>query len=422
MNQVVVEEYVEEGYKQVRVGPDSIVIPENWSVERLEPYITIDTGSAFPSEQFNNAGNGWPLIRIRNLPKGETSTYYTGEFDDKDLTDPGEILIGMDGEFHTVRWDGERGVLNQRVARVKSDDSEVDESFLYYRLIDEIKKVEERTPATTVKHLSKRDINGIQTPLPPVSEQRRIAAILSTVDGQIQQTDEIIEKTKELKRGLMQDFFRPVVSDGHSTKLGLFPSDWEFGQIQEFNTKFISGGTPSRDRPDYFDGDIPWLKTGEVQNSRVRNSDEFITEKGLKESSASLVPPGSILVAMYGGGTVGNVGLLEIQATTNQACCAIQTNDSVLVNEFLYYQLLFEHRRLVSYAAGSSQQNLSQKDVKQFDIVVPPVEHQQHVANVLSEIDEKLYQEQLYNRHLKELKRGLMQDLLTGKVRVNTEN
>lgn len=95
---------VPEGYRQVRLGPDELIIPEEWSVENLGPYISIETGSAFSSSHFNENGDGIPLIRIRNLPDGETSTYYNGDFDDKYLTDLGSILVGMDGNFHTVRW------------------------------------------------------------------------------------------------------------------------------------------------------------------------------------------------------------------------------------------------------------------------------------------------------------------------------
>jgi type I restriction enzyme S subunit len=106
-------------------------------------------------------------------------------------------------------------------------------------------------------------------------------------------------------------------------------------QLRELDCEFVSGDTPSRSNPEYYDGDIPWLKTSEVQNNRVASSEEFITEEGLANASTRVVESGAVLVAMYGGGTVGNVGLLEIDAATNQACCAVLTNESELLNEFL---------------------------------------------------------------------------------------
>jgi type I restriction enzyme S subunit len=313
--------------------------------------------------------------------------------------------------------------VNQDIKILKPAPERVDSDYLLNILLYEADRIRASCvkTGTTVESVETAFLEAYKLPLPLIPEQRRIADILSTVDEQIQQTDEIIKTTIELKRGLMQDFFRPSVQNGRSTKLGDVPAAWEIGQIREFDVSFISGGTPSRENPEYYGGEIPWLKTSEVQNRRVWSSEEFITKQGLEKSSAAIVPPGSVLVAMYGGGTVGNVGLLETEAATNQACCAINTESSVLNNEFLYYQLLFEHRRLVSYAAGSSQQNLSKHDVEQFDVLVPPEAEQRRIAENLSETNKKLRQEREHKQHLMELKRGLMQDLLTGKVRVNID-
>jgi type I restriction enzyme S subunit len=353
------------------------------------------------------------------------------EWKDKYFVKNGDVLINSTGKGtlgRAIYWSKESDhfALDSHITRVSIDESKLSPEYLRYYL--------ESTWGQTMLYifcvsgstgqieLSKTDLLTMPVIVPSLSEQRRIASILSSVDEQIQQTEAIIDAVKEQKRGLMQDLFRPPVSNGISTKLGKVPDTWEVGQIRDFGVSFISGGTPSRDHPEYFGGETPWLKTSEVQNCRVRSSEEFISEAGLEESSADIVSSGSVLVAMYGGGTVGNVGLLEIEATTNQACCAIDTEGTILNNEFLYYQLLFEHRRLVSYAAGSSQQNLSKNDVKQFDIVVPPEKEQRQIAKIMGEVDDKLEQEQQNKKHLKELKRGLMQDLLTGKVRVNTDN
>lgn len=196
------------------------------------------------------------------------------------------------------------------------------------------------------------------------------------------------------------------------TQLGKIPADWHVMQLRELGCEFVSGDTPARSNPEYYGGDIPWLKTSEVQNNRVASSEEFITEKGVANASTKVVESGAVLVAMYGGGTVGNIGLLEIDAATNQACCAVLTDESKLSNEFLYHQLLFEQPRLVSYAAGSSQQNLSKSDVEQFTIRVPPLPEQCRIADVLSMVDERIREAQSAIESANDLKRGLMQDLL----------
>src|SRR5690606_31948017 len=143
-----------------------------------------------------------------------------------------------------------------------------------------------------------------------------------------------------------------------------------------------SGGTPDRKNASYWNGNIPYVKTGEIYFNRIKHAEEFITEEGLNNSSARLISPGTILMAMYGQGvTRGRVAILEIEAAINQAVAAISCSERIN-NEFLFYQLmdLYEHLRMISDARGGNQSNLNGKLIKELKIVVPDIEIQRQIV------------------------------------------
>ena len=146
---------------------------------------------------------------------------------------------------------------------------------------------------------------------------------------------------------------------------------WFFRKITDF-CDTGSGGTPSRRKADlYYGGDIPWIKSGELNDSVLFKTDETITNKGLEESSAKLVPAGSILIAMYGA-TVGKTAFLGINATTNQAICNIQPNPEIIENNFLWYFLKSNIKELLQKRVGGAQPNISQQIIKEIKAPIPP--------------------------------------------------
>jgi type I restriction enzyme S subunit len=146
-----------------------------WSRVRLKEVATILNGYPFESERFKRSG-GTPLIRIRDILGGRTETFYDGEFDSTFLVKRGEILIGMDGDFHCEPWMGDPALLNQRVCKITPDESRYAKQFLRYLLPGYLSAINAQTPSVTVKHLSSRTIADIPLPLPSVPEQRRIVA------------------------------------------------------------------------------------------------------------------------------------------------------------------------------------------------------------------------------------------------------
>jgi type I restriction enzyme S subunit len=147
-----------------------------------------------------------------------------------------------------------------------------------------------------------------------------------------------------------------------------------------------SGGTPTRTKSEYWGGDIPWLKSGELRDCYINSSEEFITESGLKNSSAKLFAPGTLLLALYGA-TAGKLGILDFPATTNQAVCGITPKEGVVHTKYLYYYLLSKRKQIIKDSFGGAQPNISQGYVRKLRVPVPPISVQEHIADTLDKAD-----------------------------------
>ena len=147
-----------------------------------------------------------------------------------------------------------------------------------------------------------------------------------------------------------------------------------------------SGGTPSRAVEKYWNGDIPWIKSGQLKDDYITECDEFITEDGLKNSSANIVSPNTLLLALYGA-TAGKLAFTTFEATTNQAVCAIVTNDTLVNKKYLFYFLLSIRPKILNDASGGAQPNISQSYVKNIKVPLPPLHIQEQIADTLDKAD-----------------------------------
>ncbi|PKM88446.1 MAG: restriction endonuclease subunit S [Firmicutes bacterium HGW-Firmicutes-12] len=217
-------------------------------------------------------------------------------------------------------------------------------------------------------------LENTSIPIPPLSEQKAIAATLSCLDDKIELNNRINKTLEEMAQVIFKSWFVDFepFQDGEfeDSELGRIPKGWRVGTIGEFVKEMKNGGTPSRKNDSYWNSkDVPWIKTGEIKNSLIIESEEYISCEGLKNSSAKVLPYNSILMAMYGA-TAGQIGLLKFKASTNQACCAmicISANKAV----FLYLYLLANQSYIESLAVGAAQQNLSKDTISKLRLIIP---------------------------------------------------
>ncbi len=209
-----------------------------------------------------------------------------------------------------------------------------------------------------------------------------------------------------------------VKKEYKQTDIGAIPSDWELKQLGSI-AEVSAGGTPSRGVPEYWNGGIPWVTTTEVDFGRIRATSQHISALGLKSSAAKLLNPGTILLALYGQGkTRGKVAILDIEATSNQACAAIVLSETVS-RPFVFSYLASRYDFIRGLSNTGNQENLNGVIVKSIPIPLPPtLAEQEAIAGALSDADAWIESlEQLIAKKRK-IKQGAMQELLTGKRRL----
>ena len=172
--------------------------PDHWNWVRLIEAAQVCYGFAFKSSHFNVEKKGMPLIRIRDISKSDTETYFEGSYDSAYVVRSGEYLIGMDGDFNLHRWEGKDSLLNQRVMRINGWRCGINPEFVRVPLQMVLDYIHLGTSSTTVKHLSAKQVNGIEIPLPPLAEQHRIVtkvhelmALCDQLEGNLASGDEI---------------------------------------------------------------------------------------------------------------------------------------------------------------------------------------------------------------------------------------
>ena len=281
--------------------------------------------------------------------------------------------------------------------------------------------------------------------LPPLPEQRAIAHILGTLDDKIELNRRMSQTLEAMARALFKAWFvdfEPVRAKlegrwqaGQSlpglpaelydlfpdrlvdSELGQIPEGWEVGTINDICSSIENGGTPRRMETQYWNGSIPWFKTGELTDGPLLDSEEKITEIGLAKSSCKLWPTKTILVALYASPTVGRLGILETSATANQACSGLiaKANYGYL---YLFYSLLFSRDRLQKIAVGAAQQNISQQVLRQHKIIIAS----SVIAQFFHRHVEAAYQYQVLliaeSRALAGLCDALLPKLIRGEMRV----
>ena len=176
--------------------------------------------------------------------------------------------------------------------------------------------------------------------------------------------------------------------------------------IGQLCKKVTSGGTPNTRRTEYYGGNIPWLKTQEVNFNRIYKTETFITEEGLNNSSAKWIPTNSVIVAMYGA-TAGRIAINKIPLTTNQACCNLIIDSEKADYRYIYYNLLSRFNSIANMAVGGAQQNLNAGMIKELPIDLPDLPTQKAIAEILSSLDDKIELNNQINQNLEALAQAL---------------
>ena len=325
------------------------------------------------------------VCRIKNgrdykhLGEGQVPVYGSGgimKYVDEYVYDKPTVLIPRKGSLSNLFYVDTPFWNVDTIFYTEIDSNQICPKFLFHFLSTQ--KLEKLNMAGGVPSLTQTILNRLPIPIPPLSVQSRIVEILdkfTAMEAELQAELELRKKQYAYYREQLLNFsYTP-------------PSEFNvvYRKLGEVCTKVCSGGTPSTSNPEYYKGNIPWLRTQDVDWKDVYDTDIKITEEAIKYSSAQWIPANCVIVAMYGA-TAAKACINRIPLTTNQACCNLQVDENIANYKYVYHWICREYERLRALGEGS-QSNLSSKKIKDYKIPIPPLSEQARIVEILDKFD-----------------------------------
>jgi len=399
-------------YKDTPIGK----IPVDWEAVTLSQIAEINMGQSPPSKDCNEQGDGLPFYQ----GNAEFGSKYPSPQKwckrPKKLADEGDILISVRAPVGEINIAPHKCCIGRGIAAVQAKD--IHDKFLYQSMLLYRKNLKKMAQGSTFEAINRKELAELLTLLPPFPEQEKIADILTTVDGAIEKTAQVIEKTKELKKGLMQRLLTRGI--GHNkfkkTEIGEIPEEWKVEKLKDIALRFYNGGTPDTSNENYWGGDIPWITGADIENQKVNRIRRNITHEEVENSATNIIPKRNLLVATRTG--VGKLAIAPFDIAISQDITGIILDSQKALPGYIYCYLDHKADRLRSIIQGTSINGLLRGDLESFMLPLPLVNEQKKIADILTSIDDEVEKEMNHKEQLETLKKGLMQVLLTGKLRV----
>ena len=352
---------------------------EGWTYKKLGEICRVINGRAYSKDEMLSQGK-YRLLRVGNFFTNDSWYYSDLELEEDKYCDNGDLLYAWSASFGPRIWDGEKVIYHYHIWKMVCS-AEIDKYFLCYWLdSDELKKqTMTNLHGATMAHITKRIIENAIVSYPSLSEQQSIVDYLDSafakIDAMKVHAEKALNEAKALFQASLKEMLEPKEEVKWSTIGDLFET--------------YSGGTPTKSNKEYYEGGlIPWLRSGEVCQKEITRTEMFITEKGLKESSAKYYPENTVVVAMYGA-TAAQVGILRIKSTSNQAVCGILPHKDFLP-DFVYYWFSSIEDKLAAQAQGGAQPNISQQKIKKVEIPIYSITEQQSIVATLDSLKSKV--------------------------------
>lgn len=343
---------------------------------------TIITGKTPPTTNKNYYGDYAMFIKPTDISEQSKYTYETEEMYSKlaaekyesSLIPKGAICVPCIGTIGTKMTMAPCDCYTNQSINSIICNEKYDNEYVYYLIKNFLPglKAYNLGTASGREYVSKSNFEKIKLVAEQdKSTQKRIGVILSRYDSLIENYQKQIKLLEESAQRLYKEWFIDLRFPGHeNTKIvdGV-PEGWEKKKLGDVS-KTTSGGTPSRTNNSFYSGSIMWVKTKELCDGFIFNTEEKITEEAIKKSSAKIVPAGSILMAMYGA-TIGKLGIATKDLTCNQACCVFLISEDNPLRWYIFNWLLQNRNFLISQGKGAAQPNLSQDMIKGFELIIP---------------------------------------------------
>lgn len=403
---------MKEGYKKTELG----WIPNEWEINKLSSISEIIMGQSPDSNSYNDEKIGIPFFqgktefgRINPIVKKWCSNPIK-------ISQPQDILISVRAPVGEVNINIEESCIGRGLAAIRQKNC--DYKFLFYYMQKIKNRLNLSAQGSTFTAINSGDLKNISIITPPLEEQQKIADILSTVDSQIDDTDKLIEKTKELKKGLMQRLLTKGI--GHSefkkSEVGEIPVEWEVKELSNISTIVDS----LHETPNYVDSGYSMIRVVDVNGKAINTNSAFkVTKETYLKFIRKYEPQsGDIIMSR-----VGSYGLVSYLKDNEKVCLGqniVVITTKLMDKSFLFYCLSSEYikNEINKLTVGSSQKTLSLANINKLHVALPTIIEQKQIANILLSVDDQIEEYENKKIKLEQLKQGLMQQLLTGKIRV----
>lgn len=393
---------VREGYKMTELGE----IPNEWSIVKLNEIAEIVMGQSPDSSSYNDIGDGIAFFQGKTEFGRINPVVKKWCNNPTKISKPLDILISVRAPVGDVNINNIEACIGRGLGAIRQT-SKSNYKYLYYAVQKYNNQLKKASQGSTFEAINSNDLKGLKLPIPGINEQEKIASILSTVDEQIDNVDGLIEKNKELKKGLMKQLLTKGI--GHTkfkkTEAGEIPEQWEVKKLEEICEILDSKRVPlnEKQRAD-MRGDIPYYGA----NSIVDYVNDYLFDDKLilmAEDGGNFSEFRDKPIAFY----------VEGKCWVNNHAHVLRAKD-YKSSKWIFYNLV--NKDITNIVQGGTRAKLNQKDLRNIVIAFPKVYEQIEIVKILSEVDEIIDKYQNKKIKLEELKKGLMQQLLTGKIRV----
>ena len=354
-------------------------------MKRLADICDIQYGYAFDSKCFTEDSSYPQLVRIRDVKRGYSETYYSGNYPDEYILSEGDLLIGMDGEFNIARWKCSGALLNQRVCKLTTKVG-TNEEYLRFAMLKSLKEIEQRTAFVTVKHLSAKELNKLELDVPELTKQDKIADTLSRLERVIEARKEELEKLDELiKARFVEMFGNPVAND----------MGWNTLPLENACKSIVDC---PHSTPSYTNEDTGFMciRTSIIKKNKILWNDiEYISEDEFVKRIQRKKPEVGDIVYTREGAILGIAAIIDrdcnvalgqrsmllspdIDKCTSEFVCVAMNSDSFLDN-------------VLKGVSGSASPHINVGNIKAFRMIMPPIELQKQFSNFVTQVDKSKF-------------------------------
>lgn len=409
---------VRDGYKMTELGE----IPEEWNVTELSNVTDIIMGQSPDSASYNEEGQGIPFFQGKTEFGKLNPSIKKWCTQPTKIAEPLDVLISVRAPVGDVNINIIRSCIGRGLGAIRQTNMSY-YKYIFYILQIYQGKLKKSSQGSTFEAINSTDLRQLKIPLPTVMEQKKIALILSSIDEQIENTDNLIEKTKELKKGLMQRLLTKGIWHDRfkDTEVGRIPEDWEVKRLDEICENITIGLVKTMTKY-YVEQGVPLIRNSDIKENKILKSNMvFLDEDFALDNADKKLKKGDIVTVHTGD--IGTSAIIDEELNGSHGFATLNTtvNKNIINNEYLcwYFNSDIFKQQAYSFSTGDGRNNLNLKDFINSLIILPRnIDEQVRIASILSGVSQQIDQYKSKKLKLQEVKIGLMKKLLTGKIRV----